>query len=696
MVLHVEELPKDLLSNPRDIFKEPKNDDHNVPVPMDESAGGAGLMPEEVALEGRPVQGDEPESGEEELEGVRLSADTQLKDLKELCKKLGLPTSGGKAKILKRLRSHYEVLEKQMSTEVARKMYAEAERACVLGRSRQSPHKSRPAEHEGDEAEDGATEEIDYRDQFGLCLVAVESTTGWMQATPILEKGAASLKRVAEQLVRLTLQVSPGSAVVVQSDTEPSAKQVLNAVEACRAKLGMVTEKRWVPKASHASNGRVEKAIDTVRRNALTLKAFLESRVGGVIEGHRHIYSWLFRHSAFLYNRFHVSVRGGTPHEILQGRHYRGAPVPFGEVVIFYKGSKCKGDLQWQRGVWVGINERNGANILSTAEGTYESRSIRRLPDEEKWSLSAVVNAKGFPWNYQGQGRRKRPLYTSVRAGVPLVPDHATLQELAQAAGRAAAESIAAGTPKPANVDEAAPDPTSSSPSSPSAAATPNNQPQQEQRDQQQPPGADALAGGSRPVDVSNSQQPQQERRDQQQPPGSFVYGSLASGGAGSSSHAPMDTGGGSHAERPSGGEATPKRPRLLLDRPPGRSPGSAASPASGLYPPGYAGVNMVVGDVGLDESSDFGGWSEELKEAMVDESEHAGSYYQEVVWDDEAEHAPELTEAELAPVDSQADRKEASRLLEMGVIRWPREGEDLTEYQSLTTFEIGGGGQIG
>ena len=390
---------------------------------MDETAGGAGLMPEEVALEGRPVQGDDPESGEEELEGVRLSADTQLKDLKELCKKLGLPTSGGKAKILKRLRSHYEVLEKQMSTEVARKMYAEAERepgtlktpvlpssrqqelhnithhpfqpwceACVLGRSRQNPHKSRPAEHEGDEVpdsvpdkpvvqidycytftkhrwqgqgeqaaqgddqgqpeaeqqqqpqeEDAAAEEIDYRDQFGLCLVAVESTTGWMQAIPILEKGATSLKRVAEQLVRLTLQASPGSAVVVQSDTEPSAKQVLNAVEACRAKLGLVTEKRWVPKASHASNGRVEKAIDTVRRNALTLKAFLESRVGGVIEGHRHIYSWLFRHAAFLYNRFHVSVRGGTPHEILQGRRYRGALVPFGEVVIFYKGSRLVG-----------------------------------------------------------------------------------------------------------------------------------------------------------------------------------------------------------------------------------------------------------------------------------------------------------------------------------------------------------------
>ena len=32
MVLHVEELPKDLLSNPRDIFKEPKNRWTKVPV----------------------------------------------------------------------------------------------------------------------------------------------------------------------------------------------------------------------------------------------------------------------------------------------------------------------------------------------------------------------------------------------------------------------------------------------------------------------------------------------------------------------------------------------------------------------------------------------------------------------------------------------------------------------------------------
>ena len=78
-----------LLSHARDIFKEPEDDDHSVPVPMDEGAGGAGLMHLE-----RAVQGDEAESGEEELEGVRLSTQTQLKEFRELCKKLGLPTSG--------------------------------------------------------------------------------------------------------------------------------------------------------------------------------------------------------------------------------------------------------------------------------------------------------------------------------------------------------------------------------------------------------------------------------------------------------------------------------------------------------------------------------------------------------------------------------------------------------------------------
>ncbi|CAE7838927.1 GIP [Symbiodinium sp. CCMP2592] len=353
------------------------------PVPMVDGPAGVGDLPDEMAAEERPQEPEGEGDKEEELEGVTLSVATPLKDLKELCRKLGLSVSGGKHKVLRRLRVHYENLEKQVASEVARKMFAEQERepgllktpvlpssrqqelhnvthhpfqpwceACLLGRSRQNPHRNQGEEPKGDELPDNKQSDpviqidyectftklrgeladdedrpgddqgqpdnqvgqadgqegeqgegqqdgaVDVRDQYGLCLLGAESTTGW-----------------------LSMQVSPGGTIVFQSDTEPSAKQVVNAVCACRAKLGLKTETRWIVKASHGSNGRVGKGLDTIRRNALTLKAFVGDRVQGRIEGHYqyHVYSWFLRPAAFLRNRFTVGSRRSTPYEILHG-----------------------------------------------------------------------------------------------------------------------------------------------------------------------------------------------------------------------------------------------------------------------------------------------------------------------------------------------------------------------------------------
>ena len=352
MLLHVEELPKDLLSHPRDIFCEPADDNMNVPVPVGDSSGGAGELPDEVALEPKPDDEPEEEDGEMELEGVKLNVETPLRDLRALCSKLGLSSSGGKNKVLRRLKLHYEVLEKQLTNEVARKMFAEQHRdpamprtpllpsarqqelhnvthhpfqswceACVIGRSKQSPHGRNEEKMEGEELapetraspmiqidygytftkhrhevqeedqegadpnrepnqDGGEGDEPDPRDQYGLCLLAAETTTGWVAAIPVLEKGSRSLKRVTEQLVRLSLQTAPGEEITIQGDPEASIRQVINSFEACRAKLGLATKTRLVPRRSHSSNSHVEKAIDTVRRNAATLRCYLESRIG--------------------------------------------------------------------------------------------------------------------------------------------------------------------------------------------------------------------------------------------------------------------------------------------------------------------------------------------------------------------------------------------------------------------------------
>ena len=185
--------------------------------------------------------------------------------------------------------------------------------ACVLGRSRQSPHigregeaqevpqearpepmiqidyaytftkqkhevqegeadaQSAPARQEGgapQAAEGGepnggdepnASEPVDYRDQFGLTFFAAESSSGWISAVPILEKGAGSLKRVTEAVVRLSLQVSPCDPITVQGDPEPSVKQALNAIKACRARLGLVTNDRLVERGPMPATGRLRR-----------------------------------------------------------------------------------------------------------------------------------------------------------------------------------------------------------------------------------------------------------------------------------------------------------------------------------------------------------------------------------------------------------------------------------------------------
>ena len=145
-----------------------------------------------------------------------------------------------------------------------------------------------------DEGPDQPEEAPDQRDQFGLNLVACESTTGWAMALPILEKGAGSLKRTTEQLARLSMQVTATEPSMFQGHPEASMKQVINSVEACRL------QKRILQRGSHPSNGLAEKAVDTLRRNSLTLRAYFEDRIKAKVGGHCHVFAWLMRQACFI------------------------------------------------------------------------------------------------------------------------------------------------------------------------------------------------------------------------------------------------------------------------------------------------------------------------------------------------------------------------------------------------------------
>ncbi|CAE7705815.1 eryA, partial [Symbiodinium microadriaticum] len=357
-------------------------------------------------------------------------------------------------------------------------------------------------------------------------------------------------------------------------------------------------------KGSHSSNGQVEKAIDTLRRSALTLKTFAEDRAKVVLEGDHHIFGWLLRHAAYLHNRFFTGHRGIPAYEAMFGRRFKANLLPFGELCIYHAPSKYKGDLQWQRGLFVGLNEKNGANIVLTPDGAREARSVRRLPEEQQWDAKALVTYRGLPWDYGGTKRRKRPLYTSAR--LPLLPDNATLEELAKAAGTAAAEAIAASTPKPNNNnDEAGSDsPTSSSTSSPSPVAP-----------------AEGESTTAMAVDGGNQE-----------------------------------------------GDRTEQ----------------SVNPPRELEQPTLPGVREVHGDIPGEELSGFETWMEEVGESFAE-----GGLLEDgegPSWDEHGEHAPDLSEDELNLVNATSDKTEIERLVAMGVMRPPLQGEDTRGYGKLTT----------
>ena len=92
-----------------------------------------------------------------------------------------------------------------------------------------------------------------------------------------------------------------------------------------------------------------------------------------------------------------------------------------------------------------------------------------------------------------------------------------------------------------------------------------------------------------------------------------------------------------------------------------------------------------MTGDIEPEELSEFPCWCGEVEEYGL-ELEEEGSDDEGPGWDPDAEKPPELEGEDLAMVDRQADLKEVTRLIEMGVLRKPAEGEEVEKHTHLTT----------
>ncbi|CAE7908149.1 unnamed protein product, partial [Symbiodinium necroappetens] len=201
-------------------------------------------------------------------------------------------------------------------------------------------------------------------------LIAVDLQTRMVLSVPGPDKGPGMLRQAAEELTRFTVGLHGEDTIIMQSDGEPSVKALVRSTAAARQRLGRRTQQRTTPVGVHEANGAAERAIQTVRRLGNTFVEEFESKRG----------------------------QGVRPEAL------RVDEVVYGRVV-----RKYKGEAQWLKGIWCGINPHNGAHRLMSTFGHLECNAVRRGNADIQMTAETIeAEMFGLPWEHGVVEKRRQ------------------------------------------------------------------------------------------------------------------------------------------------------------------------------------------------------------------------------------------------------------------------------------------------
>ena len=277
-------------------------------------------------------------------------------------------------------------------------------RICVMGKGKEDAHR-----HGGHES-DITTVHMDYGFLGGKeseeaklipMIVAKDADTKTYLGAVVPKKGSTgeyATKRVLAFLKELGVESMP---VVFKTDQEPAIIALVDDIIARRGAVKTLVEQS--PKGSPQSNGVSERAVQTIKDHARTIKIALEERLGIQLdEGHR-IIPWLVDHATSLVNRCQVGSDGKTSFERLRGRQARIPGFEFGEKVLWRKSPTRRGlqalESVWADGVYLGYRWASGEHVIGDSNGVWKTRTAQRRPYEERWSVETLEWIGGVPWH---------------------------------------------------------------------------------------------------------------------------------------------------------------------------------------------------------------------------------------------------------------------------------------------------------
>ena len=189
--------------------------------------------------------------------------------------------------------------------------------------------------------------------------------------------------------------VSEGRGVTLKSDGERSITALKNGIAAARDAPTVPVE---TPARESKSNGAMEVRVKSWQAQFRTMLFDLQNCVQAVIPLGNRIISWLVKWAATVLNKYKLDAAGRTASQRVTGGGHKKPIAKFGEHIMWMPNGKrdpgMKAESNMHDGVFLGLRNLSTEAIISTRDGIVYARTIRRKPEDERWSKDLVMGVK--------------------------------------------------------------------------------------------------------------------------------------------------------------------------------------------------------------------------------------------------------------------------------------------------------------
>ena len=145
------------------------------------------------------------------------------------------------------------------------------------------------------------------------------------------------------------------------------------------------------------------------------MKSALDARVGVDVRDTSNILPWMVKYASVLINRYLVEKDGRTAYERLRGKKSKMLGFEFGESVRFRKAGSESSTTYGRRDSPWDTGRRVASTWCPTAREVTKTRTMKRIPETERWDKSEIEGMTWTPWKFKARGGAGSPGEAGLR-----------------------------------------------------------------------------------------------------------------------------------------------------------------------------------------------------------------------------------------------------------------------------------------